>query len=166
MFATRLQPDGPAPTRLEGERLPAHKECPVLLATLGVPFEPDATTYAIECALESGQPLVIAGFTRMLVPGPRSMLYGQRMNPELDAVLRAPGEQARSFGLRVQVLKVQSPRPLQAILEVTEERDACLLVFGPDRSKVRRRYYRAAARLICARAPCLVWLAADCVSDE
>ena len=89
--------------------------------------------YAIESALESGQPLVIAGFTKMLAPGPRSMLYGQRMNPGLDTVLRAPMEQARSFGLRVQVLKGQSPRPLRAILEVTEERDACLLIFGPDR---------------------------------
>ena len=162
MPASQTRPGGVAPAGLDDERSPKSKECPVLLATLGVPFEPEATMYAIETALESGQPLVIAGFKKMMLPGPQSMLYSLRMNPELDAVLRAPVEQALSFGLRVELLKVQSPRPLQAILDVVEERDACLLIFGPDRSKIRRRYYRTARHLICTRAPCFVWLAVDC----
>ena len=163
MSAIQTRPGGVAPSGLEDERPPRSKACPVLLATLGVPFEPEATVYAIEAALESGQPLVIAGFKKMMLPGPRSMLYGLHMTPELDAVLRPAVEHALSFGLHVELLKVQSPRPLQAILDVVEERDACLLIFGPDRSRIRRRYYRTARHLICARAPCLVWLAVDCV---
>ena len=56
-------------------------------------------------------------------------------------------------------LRVCSVHPVDALLEVVTERDPGLLVIGPDRSRVRRRVYRKAARAVRDRAACLVWLA-------
>ena len=38
---------------------------PVMLATLGVPFDPDAASYAVDTAVESGQPLIVANVTQL-----------------------------------------------------------------------------------------------------
>ncbi|HXH96737.1 MAG TPA: hypothetical protein VNH40_05945, partial [Gaiellaceae bacterium] len=38
---------------------------PVLLATLGVPFEPDACTLAVDAAVEAGQPLIVANVVEL-----------------------------------------------------------------------------------------------------
>ncbi len=35
----------------------------------------------------------------------------------------------------------------------------CLLVFGPDRTKLSRWRYRRAAKAVSEKAACLVWLA-------
>jgi hypothetical protein len=50
---------------------------------------------------------------------------------------------------------------VRALLEILAERDAGLLVFGPDRARTGRRRFRAAARQVRRRAPCLVWVAPD-----
>ena len=55
-------------------------------------------------------------------------------------------EQATGLGLEVEHLRVRSPRPVDALLEVAGERQAGLLVFGPDRSRLRpRRFARSRA---------------------
>jgi hypothetical protein len=79
---------------------------------------------------------------------------------EADA-LRAPAELAHSLGVRVERLRVKSPRPVEALVEVVVERQPGVLVFGPDRSRLRARAYRKAARAIRDRAACLVWLPPD-----
>ena len=41
-------------------------------------------------------------------------------------------QQTAALGLEVEHLRVRSPRPVEALLEVAGEREAALLVLGPD----------------------------------
>lgn len=133
---------------------------PVLLATMEAPFDPDATAFAVDAAVEAGQPLIVANVVR-LAPLPLSLMLGHdQIDSPADAEsFRAPAELARSLGVVVERLRVKSPRPVEALLELVAEREPSVLVFGPDRSRVGRRFYRRAARAVRERAACLVWLA-------
>jgi len=134
---------------------------PVLLATIDAPFDEDAAIFAVESALECGQPLIVANVLEIpLGPLCVAMGYGT-LDPsdEEAANLRAPAELAHSFGVTLERLRVVSPHPIDALLELVRERQPGLLVFAPDRASVRPRAYRRAARKISAKANCLVWLA-------
>jgi hypothetical protein len=133
---------------------------PVLLVTLGVPFAPEAAAFAVDAAVEAGQPLVVANVVELPPLGMSvAMGYDQLDDDASDAeALRAPGELAHSLGVEVERLRVKSPRPLVALLELAAERAPGLLVFGPERSRLGRRAYRKAAKAISERAACLVWL--------
>ena len=50
---------------------------------------------------------------------------------------------------------------MKALLELVQEREAGLLVFGPDLSRTSRRRFRAAERVVRREAGCLVWVAPD-----
>jgi nucleotide-binding universal stress UspA family protein len=132
----------------------------VLLATLGVPFERAAVELAVDTSLENGQPLIVANVVE-LPPLPLSVMlgYDQIDDPRDAEAFRAPAELARSLGVTVERLRVKSPRPIEALLQLVAERSPGLLVFGPDRSRLRPRRYRKAARAVRERAACLVWLA-------
>jgi hypothetical protein len=129
------------------------RERPVLLATLSAPLDPAATEFALDCAIETGHPLVIAGFVEVSA-GRGATLPA----PELDVILQPAIDQVSSHPICVQVLKVRSPRPLKAILEVADDIDAGLLAFGPDRRKLRPWRYRRATRFLGREASCLLWL--------
>lgn len=133
----------------------------MLLATLGVPFDPEATAFAVDACVEAGEPLIVANVVE-LPPLPMSvrMGYDQIEDPELDEALLAPARLAGSLGVHVERLSVRSPRPLQALLDLTAERQPGLLVFGPDRARLRRRAYQRAARRIRDGVSCLVWFSA------
>ena len=133
---------------------------PVLLATLGVPFDPAACELAVDSAVEAGQPLLVVVLAQ-LAPLPLSVLlgYDQVDSPEDEDAFRAPAARAASLGVAVERLRVRSPRPVEALLQVIGEREPGLVVFGPDRSRVSARRFRKAARALTERAPCLVWLA-------
>lgn len=132
----------------------------MLLATLDVPFDPAACELAVDSAVESGQPLVVAVFAQ-LAPLPLSVLlgYDQVDTAEDEEAFRAPAAQAASLGVAVERLRVRSPRPVDALLQVIAEREPGLVVFGPDRARVSARRFRKAARILTERAPCLVWIA-------
>ena len=134
---------------------------PVLLATLGVPFDDAAGAFAIDSALESGQVLIVANITR-LEPLPLSVRLGydslDEFTPELSKAIRAPAERAHSLGVRVERLRVRSPRPITALLQLANERAPGLLVFGPQRTSLSARRYERAARAVQKGAHCLVWL--------
>jgi hypothetical protein len=134
---------------------------PVVLATLGVPFEERACAVAVDAAVESGCDLIVANVVE-LPPLAMSVRMGYDQlddAEELAESLRAPAALAQSLGVRVERLRVRSPRPIVALLELATERSAGLLVFGPDRTKLRARVFRKAARAVSERAPCLVWVA-------
>jgi hypothetical protein len=134
---------------------------PVLLATLGVPFDPEGTRIAVESAVEAGQPLVLVNAVE-LPPLAMSVRMGYDQLPDDDAdaeAYRAPAALAASLGVEVERLRVRSPRPLVALLQVVQERAPGLLVFAPDRRRMKARRYRKAAAAIRERAACLVWLA-------
>jgi nucleotide-binding universal stress UspA family protein len=138
---------------------------PVVLGTLSVRPDPTAEDMAIGSALEAGVPLVIANVVR-LPPYPTTMvLVGASAavlphEEDLEAV-RAAADRAASLGIPTEHLRVATKRPVRALLEVVTERDAGLLVFGPDLGRVKRRMFRRAAARIRRDAPCLVWVAPD-----
>jgi nucleotide-binding universal stress UspA family protein len=133
---------------------------PVLLATIDAPFDEEAATFAVESALECGQPLIVVNVLQIpLGPLCVAMGYGPLEPSEHAAAnLRAPAELAHSFGVTIERLRVLSPHPIDALLEVVKERKPGLLVFAPDRAAVKPRTYRRAAKKIADKAPCLVWL--------
>jgi nucleotide-binding universal stress UspA family protein len=132
----------------------------VLLATLGVPFDPAASELAVDAAVESGQPLIVAVVVELPPLGMSvAMGYDQLPDPpEAAETFKAPAALAHSLGVAVERLRVKSPRPLAALLQLVSERDPGLLVFGPDRERMKPRAYRKAARAVRERAGCLVWL--------
>ncbi len=135
---------------------------PVILATFDVPFAPEAAELAVDAAVESGQRLIVVNVSSVpLMPASMLMGYDYIESPELTEALRAPAELAVSLNVPVELLRVSSPHPADALLELAAERQPGLLVLGPDRTRVRGRVYRKAARRIQERASCLVWLADD-----
>lgn len=131
---------------------------PVLLATLDVPFDEEAAAFAVDSAVESGQPLVVVNAAEVL-PTTWSLLgYGYVEREDLQGELRKPAELAHSLAVHVERLRVCSPHPVDALLELVGERNPGILVFGPDRARLRRRTYDRAARRIRRRVSCLVWM--------
>ena len=148
-----------------GPRVPARsdraKGRPVLLATLDVPFDQDAVAFAVDSAVELGQPLIIANFVER-APLPLSTMLGYDdlpYTPEMQDALAAPARLAASLGVHVTRLRVKSFHPIPAMLEVLAEQGAGIFVFGPDRTRIRRLRYLRAARAIRSKATTLVWLA-------
>ena len=127
-----------------------------------MPFDHAASAFAVDSAVEAGQPLIVVNAVEMLL-APASLMLGygdlDPTTPDDEAALRAPAQLAHSLGVRVERLRVRSPHPVDALLELVVEREAGLLVFGPDRARLRGRRYRKAARAVLEQAPCLVWLA-------
>jgi Universal stress protein family len=138
---------------------------PVLLATLDVPFAEQATVFAVDTAVESGQPLVIVNVAEIHPTHWSLVGYCYIERDDLQRELRKPAELAQSLGVKVERLRVCSPHPLDALLEIVAERNPGVLVFGPDRTHVRRRRYERAARSLRERTSCLVWTETDAVPD-
>jgi nucleotide-binding universal stress UspA family protein len=132
-----------------------------MLATLDVPFDPEAVAFAVGSAVELGQPLIVANFVEW-APLPLSTMLGYDelpYPPEMAQSLAEPARLARSLGVSVTRLRVKSLHPIPAMLEVVAEQNAGLLVFGPDRSRIMRLRYWRAARAIRSTVTALIWLA-------
>ena len=130
---------------------------PVLLATLDVPFSEEAAVFAVDSAVESGRALILVNVAEVLPTTYTVLGWGYVEREDLQDALRKPAELAQSLAVRVERLRVCSPHPVDALLEVVAEREPALLVFGPDRARLSRRRYRKAERAVRERAPCLVW---------
>jgi len=147
----------PRTTRPQGSVAVPSGARPVMLATLDVPFADEAAAFAVDSAVEAGQPLVVVNVAEVL-PTPCTLAgYGYVGREELQAELRRPAELAHSLAVQVERLRVCSPHPVDALLALVQERRPGLLVFGPDRSRLRPRRYRRAEKKIRERAPCLLW---------
>lgn len=146
-----------------GERAGASGR-PVVLATLGAPFDERAAAFAVDSAVESGSPLIVANVTS-LEPLSLSVKLGydalEEFTPEVSESVRRPVELAHSLGVSVERLRVRSPRPIEALLQLVAERRPGLLVFGPDRTRLKPKVYARALSAIRERASCLVWVAGD-----
>jgi hypothetical protein len=133
----------------------------VALATLSVRFDAEAERVAIDAAIEASVALVVVNLLPMR-PYPCTMLLlgpgGATLPEEEDlAPVRATAGRAAALGITTELLRVTSSRPVRALLEVVRERDASLLVFGPDRARTNARRIRRTAEQLRERAPCLVW---------
>jgi len=137
---------------------------PILLATMGTPFDEEAVAVAVDAAVESGEELIVANITR-LEPLGLSMIMGydalEELTPDVSRSVRRPAQLAAEFGLRVERLRVRSPRPVAALVELVRERRPGLVVFGPDRRRLSRRLYRKASEALRAEAGPLMWFPPD-----
>jgi Universal stress protein family len=137
---------------------------PVVLATLSVRVEPSAEQMAIDSAREAGVRLIVANMLD-LPPYPLTVMlapqYATLPHEEDLEEVRATATRAAAQGVPTELLRVSSRRPIVALLELIGELDAGLLVFGPDRSRLTRRRFRAAERAVRRKASCLVWTASD-----
>lgn len=131
---------------------------PVLLATLDVPFSEEAMAFAVDSAVESGQPLLLVNAAEVLPTVYSFLGYGYVEREDLQDALRKPAELAHSLAVKVERLRVCSPHPVDALLEIVAERDPAVLVFGPDPTRISRRRYRKAERAVRERTSCLVWV--------
>src|SRR5260370_20225784 len=89
---------------------------PVLLATLDVPFDQDAVAFAVDSAVELGQPLIIANFVER-APLPLSTMLGDDdlpYTPEMEGALAAPARLARSLGAEAARLPRKNVHPVPA----------------------------------------------------
>jgi hypothetical protein len=131
---------------------------PVVLGTLSSRVEPEAERLAIESALDAGVPLLVVNAIPMPVC-PRALVLGGPAavsfpHEEDYEAVRATAQRAVALGIRVEHLRVASPRP-------ANERGAGLVVLGPKRGRVSRRRFRRAAREVRRGTSCLVWIAGD-----
>ena len=145
----------PPPTRVR----------PVVLATLSVRVDPSAEEMAVASALEAGAPLILVNLLPLRNYPTTIALLGAEATTlpheeDLEAV-RATAQRAAALGIKTELLRVTSKRPVVALLEVLSERDAGLLVFGPDLRRTSRRRFRSVARRVREQADCLVWVAPD-----
>src|SRR5215475_10239655 len=90
--------------------LPVSRGRPVLLATLDVPFDDDAVTFAIDTAAELGEQLIIANVVER-PPLPLSTILGYEDLPSPPALaesLAEPVRRAVARGVNVTRLRVKS----------------------------------------------------------
>jgi nucleotide-binding universal stress UspA family protein len=134
---------------------------PVMLATLAVPFEPESARIAIQAAMEGGVKLIVVDAVEMPL-WLQSMTTRRDLEEEADrAEICRMAAHAAAIGLEVEHLRVRSPRPIEAVLELCGEREAGLLVLGPDPARLRPRSFRRAVRRVRRRASCLLWVAGE-----
>ena len=134
---------------------------PVMLATLDVPFDHNAVTFAVDSAVELGERLIVANF-RERAPLPLSAMLGYDdlpYPPQLEESLKAPAMLALSLGVEVTRLRVKSFHPIPAMLEVIAEQRPGIFDFGPNRARIRRLRYWRAVRAIRSRTGTLLWTA-------
>ena len=131
---------------------------PVMLLTLNVELEEPAVKFAIESAGQTGAELWICDAIpleyRNYVGHVARQYAEQIIRKHLDAVAR----RARESGVRTTQVAFHSPRPVKVALEVAQQEQVGLLVFGASREELGKRYFRKAAKRIRANAPCLVWI--------
>jgi len=138
---------------------------PVVLGTLSVRVDPTAERMAIDSAIEAGVPLVIANILRLrMYPTTLALVGPEGLNlpheEDLDAV-RATARRAAELGVKTELLRVTTRRPVAALLQIVRERDAGLLVFGPDLKLTSHLRFRSIARRLRREATCLIWVAPD-----
>jgi nucleotide-binding universal stress UspA family protein len=138
---------------------------PVVLATMAVRVHPSAERVALDSAIEAGVPLLVVNLVP-LPPYVRTMVLvgpaGTTL-PHEEALeeVRATARRAAELGVKTELLRVRTRHAATALLEVARERDAGLLVFGPDLSGISRLRSRAVERRIRRDADCLVWVAPE-----
>ena len=143
----------PPPAATTGRRVK-----PVMLLTLNVELEEPAVKFAIESAGQTGAELWICDAIpleyRNYVGHVARQYAEQIIRKHLDAVAR----RARESGVRTTQVAFHSPRPVKVALEVAQEEEIGLLVFGANRKELGKRFFRKAVKRIRADAPCLVWI--------
>jgi hypothetical protein len=137
---------------------------PVMLATLSVRVDPNAERMALESALDAGTSLIVANMLPLPAYPMTFMLARDQLTlpqeEDLEAV-RATARRAAERGIRTELLRVSSRRPLTALIELIGERHPGLVVLGPDVRRTPRWRLWLAGRRVRRQTDCLVWIAPD-----
>jgi hypothetical protein len=137
---------------------------PVMLATLSVRIDPNAERIALESALEIGTSLIVANMLPLPAYPMTFMVAREHMTlpheEDLEAV-RATARRAAERGIRTELLRISSRRPLTAMIALIRERRPGLVVLGPDVSRTPRWRLWLAGRRLRQGTDCLVWIAPD-----
>ena len=135
-----------------------------MLATLSVRVDPRAERMAIDSALEVGAPLIIANML-MLPSYPTTVMlareYATLPHEEDLEEVRATARRAADLGIKTELLRITTRRPLTSLIELIRERGAGLVVLGPDVRRTPRWQLWLAARRVRREAECLVWIAPE-----
>ena len=137
---------------------------PVILATFSVRVDPRAERMAFDSALEVGARLIVANLLR-LPPYPATITLARQYatlphEEDLEAV-RATAARAGALGIHTELLRISTPRPLAALIELIAERRASLLVLGPDVRRTAHWQLWLASRRVRRHTDCLIWIAPD-----
>jgi nucleotide-binding universal stress UspA family protein len=135
-----------------------------VLATLAVRIDPDAERMAFESALDARAPLIVANMLPLPAYPMTFVLAREHLTlpheEDLEEV-RATANRAAALGIQTELLRISSGRPLAALIELIRERQAGLVVLGPDLRRTPRWLRWSAARRVRRQAGCLVWIAPD-----
>ena len=130
---TRETVDRPAPPQAASV---AKSVRPVMLLTLNVELEEPAVKFAIDSAGQAGAELWICDAIpleyRNYVGHVARQYSEQLIRRHLDGVAR----RARESGVRTTQVAFHSPRPVKVALEVAQEEQIGLLVFGANRKEL------------------------------
>lgn len=146
---------------VESEPGSRQRRGPVMLVTLAsAPFHPAATDLAIGAAVEHAADLLVINVVDC--PGGRGPHTDPADLPAVAARLRVAIDRAVGAGLHVTSLRVTTPHPRAALVDLAATYRPLLLVLGPDpdrRSFLRlsRRRHRRILRAVEARTACLMW---------
>lgn len=137
---------------------------PVVLGTLSVRVDPNAERMAFDSALDANAPLIVANMLK-LPPFPGTLMLARDYvvlphEEDLEEV-RATARRAAALGIKTELLRITSARPVTALIELIRERRAGLVVLGPDVCRTPRWQLSRAARRVRREAECLVWIAPD-----
>jgi nucleotide-binding universal stress UspA family protein len=143
----------PPPAATTGRRVK-----PVMLLTLNVELEEPAVKFAIESAGQTGAELWICDAIPLEYRNYVGHVARQYAEQVIRKHLNAVARRARESGVRTTQVAFHSPRPVKVALEVAQEEEIGLLVFGASRKELGKRYFRKAVKRIRADAPCLVWI--------
>jgi ribonuclease D len=72
--------------------------------------------------------------------------------------VRATARRAAALGIKTELLRITSRRPLTSLIELIRERRPGLVVLGPDVRRTSRLMLWLAARRVRRQADCLVWI--------
>jgi nucleotide-binding universal stress UspA family protein len=134
----------------------------VILATLAVPFDPEAVRVAAQAALETNSRLIVVdAVERPWWPQSLTMRYAELECAEDRALIKELVAQMVGLGLEVEHLRIPTAKPVDALLDLAGEYQAGLLVLGPDRSRFRPRLFARISRRVRKRATCLLWVTGE-----
>ena len=109
----------------------------------------------MQAALEShSQLVVIDAVERPFWPLAASLGHADLESKDDRERIRELAGHAAAIGLDVEHVRVRSPRPVEALIEIAGERNAGLLVFGPDPARLRPRFFSRVVKRIRKRASC------------
>lgn len=137
---------------------PAPDGRPILLVTHDVPLVEEAGRFAVETAVQEARPLLVVNVIGgRYYPMPGVPLPTAVVREDVERSLAEPARLAAALAVRTERLRILTPRPVEALVELVRERNGALVVLGSDPAQASRRLLRKATKALHERTSALVW---------